>query len=69
MRRLATSLSPNVPVSEAQTMESIVSDSIANRRSTMGLFISFAVAAMILAAVGVYGLVSYSSPAAAAAWA
>jgi predicted permease len=60
MRRLAIRRSPNVPVSEVQTMESVVSDSIANRRSTMGLFISFAVAAMILASVGVYGLVSYS---------
>jgi putative ABC transport system permease protein len=60
IRRLATDLSPNVPISEVQTMEAVVSNSIANRRSTMGLFISFAVVAMILASVGVYGLVSYS---------
>ena len=41
-------------------MEAIVSASIANRRSTMGLFISIAAVAIILAAVGIYGLVSYS---------
>ncbi|MBZ5625474.1 MAG: hypothetical protein LAQ69_43280 [Acidobacteriia bacterium] len=33
---------------------------MADRRSTMALFMSFAAAAIILAAVGIYGLVSYS---------
>ncbi|HYL99726.1 MAG TPA: FtsX-like permease family protein, partial [Blastocatellia bacterium] len=60
IRKLAVEQSPDVPVSEVQTMESLVSDSVASRRSTMGLFISFAAAALILAAVGIYGLVSYS---------
>jgi putative ABC transport system permease protein len=60
IRRLAIDLNPNVPVSQVQTMDDIVSASITERRSTMGLFISFAAAAIILAAVGIYGLVSYS---------
>jgi putative ABC transport system permease protein len=60
IRRLAVEQSPNVPISEVQTMEAIVSASIAGRRSTTGLFISFAIAALLLAAVGVYGLISYS---------
>lgn len=60
MRRLAANLSPNVPISEVQTMEAVVSASIAGRRSTMSLFISFAAAALLLAVVGIYGLVSYS---------
>jgi putative ABC transport system permease protein len=60
LRSLATSQNPNVPVSEVQTMEAIVSASVADQRSTMGLFISFGVAAILLAAIGIYGLVSYS---------
>jgi len=60
IRRLAIDQNPNVPIGEVQTMERIVSASIADRRSTMGLFISFGVVAIILAAVGIYGLVSYS---------
>jgi predicted permease len=60
IRRLATGQGPNVPVSELETMEGVVAASMADRRSTMGLFMSFAAAAIILAAVGIYGLVSYS---------
>lgn len=60
MRNLAVSRNPNVPIGEARTMDAVVSDSIADRRSTMSLFIGFAAAALILAALGVYGLVSYS---------
>jgi putative ABC transport system permease protein len=60
IRRLAMDQNPNAPVGEVQTMEAIVSASILDRRSTMGVFISFALAAIVLAAVGIYGLVSYS---------
>jgi putative ABC transport system permease protein len=60
LRSLAVSRNPNVPVSEVRAMDALVSDSIANRRSTMRVFLGFAAAALILAAVGVYGLVSYS---------
>jgi putative ABC transport system permease protein len=60
IRKLATDQSPNAPVGEVQSMNGIVSASIAHRRSTMGLFISFAITAMVLAAVGIYGLISYS---------
>lgn len=60
IRTLAASQGPDVPVSEIQTMETIVSASIANRRAIMGLFVSFAMAAILLAAVGIYGLVSWS---------
>jgi predicted permease len=60
IRRLAVDQSPNTPVGEVQTMEAIVAASVLDRRSTMGVFISFALAAIVLAAVGIYGLVSYS---------
>jgi ABC-type antimicrobial peptide transport system permease subunit len=40
-------------------MEKIVSGSIADFRSTMRVFLSFAATAVILAAIGIYGLMSY----------
>jgi predicted permease len=60
IRKLAVTQNPNVPISEVETMEGVVSASIAGRRSTMSLFSSFAAAALILAVAGVYGLLSYS---------
>jgi len=60
MRRLARSLNPNVPVSEAAALEDLVSRSTADFQSTMWLFLSFAGVSVLLAAVGIYGLVSNS---------
>jgi len=61
IRELMRELNPNVPVSEVQTMAEIVSTSTSQPRSMMWLFICFAVAALLLAAVGTYGVVSYST--------
>lgn len=60
MRQLAMSLNPDVPVGKVETLAAIVDSSISDFRSTIGVFISFAAAALLLAAVGIYGLVSYS---------
>jgi putative ABC transport system permease protein len=48
-----------VPVGQLQSLDDIVSGSIADFRSTMRVFVSFAAAAILLAAVGIYGLMSY----------
>jgi ABC-type antimicrobial peptide transport system permease subunit len=52
-------LDPNVPVGPVERVTTMVSGSIAQYRSTMGIFGAFAVAAMLLAAVGIYGLVAH----------
>lgn len=45
---------------EVKTMEGVVESSTSQPRSIMWLFVSFAVSALILAAIGVYGVVSFS---------
>ncbi|HEY6291650.1 MAG TPA: ABC transporter permease [Terriglobia bacterium] len=48
------------PIYGVQTMDQIISASLAERRFTMLLLIIFASTALVLAAVGIYGVMSYS---------
>ena len=50
----------NLPVSEVLTMDGIVSDANAQPRFEMLLLGVFAVVALVMAAVGIYGVMSYS---------
>jgi putative ABC transport system permease protein len=59
MRELVNDLNPDTAVSEFRTMESLVSDSTRQSRSMTWLFITFAGAALLLAAIGTYGVMSY----------
>jgi ABC-type antimicrobial peptide transport system permease subunit len=43
-----------------QSMDSLVSDSISSRRFLMILLVAFATLALVLASVGVYGVISYA---------
>ncbi|HZS04061.1 MAG TPA: ABC transporter permease [Blastocatellia bacterium] len=61
LRRLVAGVNPDLPVSEVRTLEAAVTDSASPSRSLMWLFVSFGGAALLLAAIGVYGVVSYST--------
>jgi len=54
------SLDKEQPVSSIRTLDQLISTSIAQQRFAMLLLGVFAVVAMVLAAVGIYGVMSYS---------
>ncbi len=59
IRSLAQDQDPNLPVGQVLPLDEVVSGSISDFRATIRVFISFAGAALLLAAIGIYGLVSY----------
>jgi putative ABC transport system permease protein len=53
-------IAPALPVTRVTSMETLVSDSLAQPRFNMVLLSAFAVCALLLAIVGIYGVISYS---------
>jgi len=51
---------PDMPVSDVATMETYVNRSITQPRLYLSLFTLFAALAMLLAGIGLYGLIAYS---------
>jgi putative ABC transport system permease protein len=60
VRAQVRELDRNLPIANINTMEQLVAQSVAQRRFAMLLFGIFAALALVLAGVGIYGIVSYS---------
>ncbi|HVN06571.1 MAG TPA: ABC transporter permease [Bryobacteraceae bacterium] len=60
VREVIHQVDADVPVPAMQTLEEVMSKSVAERRFQMMLIIAFAAAALALAGFGIYGVVSYS---------
>jgi len=59
MRQQVQSIDAELPVFRAQTLSSILSDSLAARRFSLQVVALFALTALLLAMLGVYGTLSY----------
>jgi len=60
IRQAIWGVDPGVPVPTVRALGGLVADSVANRRFEMDLLLLFAVSALFLAGLGVYGVLTYS---------
>ncbi|MBA2622012.1 MAG: FtsX-like permease family protein, partial [Chthoniobacterales bacterium] len=59
IRREISSLDPDLPAANVRTLEQVTADSIAPRRLSVVLIGVFAAVALVLASVGIYGVMSF----------
>ncbi len=59
LRNVVRSVDPNQPIAKLETMDALVSQSLANGRLSMMLFGMFGAVGLLLACIGIYGVTSY----------
>jgi len=60
VRQAINEVDADLPVYEVRTMNQVIAGSVAQRRFAMLLLVVFAIAALLLAAVGLYGVTAYA---------
>jgi predicted permease len=60
VRGVFRSIDSDLPISQPVTMQQVLDDAVAGRRFQMTLAISFAASALFLAALGIYGVISFA---------
>ena len=61
LQRAVRDVNPKQAIYAASTIDALMANGLRERRFNLSLIGSFAVLALVLAAVGVYGLISYST--------
>ncbi len=59
VRAIVRQLEPAAPLARVQSMEQVVAASVASRRFSTQLLAGFAALALVLAGIGIYGVISY----------
>ena len=60
VRQVAQRVDPNLPIYEMKTMDRVMDDSLFIERMVASLSVAFGALATLLAAIGLYGVMSYS---------
>jgi ABC-type antimicrobial peptide transport system permease subunit len=60
VRREVQSVDPTIPVFGVRTMDFVLAKYLAERRFALNLIAAFAVVALLLASVGIYGVMAYT---------
>jgi hypothetical protein len=61
LRAIVRSIDPQLPLAQVQSMERTVSDSEAPRRFNTVVISAFAIAAVLLATLGMYSVIAFSA--------
>jgi putative ABC transport system permease protein len=59
VQKQIASLDPELPVSDVRTMEQVIGESLVNASLSASLVLAFAILSLLLASVGLYGVLSY----------
>ena len=59
LRESVAALSNEVPISEVQTMDAVLTGAVSTPAATTSLFVVFAALALLLGIIGIYGVLSY----------
>ncbi len=59
VQKQIASLDPGLPVSDVRTLDQVINNSLVNARLSATLLLAFAILSLLLAAVGLYGVMSY----------
>ncbi len=60
IREVLRSIDPDFPIAPPTTMQQILDTEVAARRFQMNLAAAFAMAALLLASLGIYGVISFT---------